>query len=477
MAAPKIRADHDGLQSVSAKFAQQADATRRLLGRTKSDKATLEGGDWMGVGAAAFYREMNDTVLPTLERLARALESASQVTKQISSVMKEVEAEAAGLLDGSKAGGAGGGAADGNGNGAGGAAGGAIGDAIGGGGGAGDGSAIGDAIGGGAGGDGSAIGDAIGGAGGDDGSAIGDAIGGAGGDGEAGIGDFMQDQINNGGAGGLGSEFDGGADSPMGQAVQSLDGATGDELLDQFNQAGRDLLASVQGEGQDGVDPNALGGGGGGSGGGGGGGAGEALAALGAEDPSAFDGLLDQSLGGGGGGGSPNFGGGSGGGGSSGGGAEGGQAVPRALSNSNLSGNQKLLALAIQILKKDPNAFNGELKKFVETALANGEMGPATAALRGSLRTLQGAVQTAGGNVSDDIMAQVSQLEQSFGSILSSDVSGGGAPPAAVPSAPAEPVFTTMPVPSPSPTSDAIMGLVNQFTQTVENIVPSMAGL
>ena len=100
MAAPKIRADHDGLQSVSQKFAQQAEATRRILGQTKADKSTLESGDWQGKGAAAFYREMNDMVLPTLERLARALESASQVTKQISGVMKQVEEEASGLLDG-----------------------------------------------------------------------------------------------------------------------------------------------------------------------------------------------------------------------------------------------------------------------------------------------------------------------------------------------------------------------------------------
>lgn len=108
MAAPKIRADHDGLQSVSQKFAQQAEATRRTLGQTKGDKATLEGGDWKGKGATAFYNEMNDTVIPTLERLARALESAARVTKQISGIMKEVETEASGLLDGSKVGGAGG---------------------------------------------------------------------------------------------------------------------------------------------------------------------------------------------------------------------------------------------------------------------------------------------------------------------------------------------------------------------------------
>lgn len=285
----------------------------------------------------------------------------------------------------------------------------------------------------------------------------GDADGGAGGD-----------------FGGEAGEFAGGADSEFGQAVNSLGEASGDQLLDQFNQAGRDLLANFKGEGQDGNVDNPLGSGGGG-GGSGGGGAGEALAALGASDPSAFDGLLDQSFsGGGGGGGGQNFGGGGSGGGSSGGGAPGGQAVPSLLNNPNLSGNQKLLAMAIQILKKDPNAFNGALKAFVEKALAGGEMDSATAALRGSLRTLQGAVQTAGGSVSDDVMQQVNQLQASFSSILSSDGGGGAPAPSApaTPSAPSAPVVT-----APAPTPDAVMSLVQQFTNTVSNIVPSMAGL
>jgi hypothetical protein len=60
----------------------------------------LQGGDWEGKGAAAFYREMNAEVVPTLARLARALEASRQVVVQINQIMKAAEDEAARYLRG-----------------------------------------------------------------------------------------------------------------------------------------------------------------------------------------------------------------------------------------------------------------------------------------------------------------------------------------------------------------------------------------
>src|SRR6185503_8318252 len=58
----------------------------------------LEEGDWLGTGADKFYQEMNSQVLPTVARLAQALEQASATTKQISRIMKQAEGEAASLF-------------------------------------------------------------------------------------------------------------------------------------------------------------------------------------------------------------------------------------------------------------------------------------------------------------------------------------------------------------------------------------------
>src|SRR5207248_2661336 len=55
-------------------------------------------------GATAFYQEMGGQVMPTMKRLAGALESAQQSTLQISQIMAQAEAEAARVLRGTGSG-------------------------------------------------------------------------------------------------------------------------------------------------------------------------------------------------------------------------------------------------------------------------------------------------------------------------------------------------------------------------------------
>ena len=133
MPAPKIRADYDALKQVAQSFSQQADNTSKLIQSLKGQMDTLQGGDWIGQGANAFYAEMNDSVLPTFQRLNQALQSGATITQQISPQMKTAEDEAARVLRGdgsgtggaaSSAGGAAGGAGGGSGSGAGGTSGG-----------------------------------------------------------------------------------------------------------------------------------------------------------------------------------------------------------------------------------------------------------------------------------------------------------------------------------------------------------------
>jgi WXG100 family type VII secretion target len=98
MAVPIVRTDYDQLTTVAARFDQQADLTRSLLQQLRQQQEALQAGDWLGTGAQAFYAEMNGQVVPTLNRLAKALETANQTTRQISLVMKAAEDEAARIL-------------------------------------------------------------------------------------------------------------------------------------------------------------------------------------------------------------------------------------------------------------------------------------------------------------------------------------------------------------------------------------------
>lgn|SRR5574341_143292 len=98
MPASKVRADYEALASISQVFGQQADCVRGTFKQLKEGVEALQGGDWVGKGADKFYQEMNSAMLPAVQRLAQALERASETTKQISEVMKQAEEDAARLF-------------------------------------------------------------------------------------------------------------------------------------------------------------------------------------------------------------------------------------------------------------------------------------------------------------------------------------------------------------------------------------------
>ena len=98
MASALVRSDHDQLKQVSQSFSQQADAINNMNQNIKSCMDTLQGGDWIGKGATAYFQEMNGQVIPSLTRLHRALTQAARITQQVSQLMKQAEGEAAGVL-------------------------------------------------------------------------------------------------------------------------------------------------------------------------------------------------------------------------------------------------------------------------------------------------------------------------------------------------------------------------------------------
>lgn len=94
-----VRADYDALRSLAQSFGKNASEARQAYQRLRSQMDTLQGGDWMGTGASAFYAEMNGSVLPTMGRLVKALDEAQRITLQISQIMKAAEDEAASYLN------------------------------------------------------------------------------------------------------------------------------------------------------------------------------------------------------------------------------------------------------------------------------------------------------------------------------------------------------------------------------------------
>ena len=107
MSAPRVRTDYEQLNQVAQNFAAASDAATTTLQSLQQNLQVLEGGDWIGQGARAFYQEMSQAVLPTMKRLVNALQSAQQTTQAISREMKQAEDAAAAVLRGSGSGQAG----------------------------------------------------------------------------------------------------------------------------------------------------------------------------------------------------------------------------------------------------------------------------------------------------------------------------------------------------------------------------------
>lgn len=100
MPATKIRADYDQLKTIDSQFRGLAEDTRKTMQALQQPIETLQGGDWVGPGATAFYQEMSGQVMPSLQRLAAAFDEAQRATTQINRIVAQAEEEAARILRG-----------------------------------------------------------------------------------------------------------------------------------------------------------------------------------------------------------------------------------------------------------------------------------------------------------------------------------------------------------------------------------------
>lgn len=98
-----IQVQYDTLKEVARRFGQQAEATAQMQGRVQQSLRTLQSGGWEGRGSAAFFAEMQDTVLPATQRLSQALQQADAVTRAIAQLMRQAEEEASAPFKGGAA--------------------------------------------------------------------------------------------------------------------------------------------------------------------------------------------------------------------------------------------------------------------------------------------------------------------------------------------------------------------------------------
>jgi WXG100 family type VII secretion target len=98
MAADRIEAQYDTLLQMSSTFSARADTLTQVVSDIRAKAEALVPQGWEGEGATAFREEFFDRVLPRLNRLIEALQSAGASTRTIHDTMKAADEQASGCF-------------------------------------------------------------------------------------------------------------------------------------------------------------------------------------------------------------------------------------------------------------------------------------------------------------------------------------------------------------------------------------------
>ncbi len=86
-----FRLDYEVIKAVQGSFRGQGTAVQQTTQKLSSVIEQLRGGDWVGEGATAFFKEMDGEVIPAMKRLQNALNEGDKVSKDIERLQHEAE--------------------------------------------------------------------------------------------------------------------------------------------------------------------------------------------------------------------------------------------------------------------------------------------------------------------------------------------------------------------------------------------------
>jgi len=86
-----IRVDYDMLKKIADVFRQKETDAQQVIQKLTGPLETLKGGDWIGLGADAFYAEMDNEILPAMKKLQNAMSEGDRVSKEIERLQHETE--------------------------------------------------------------------------------------------------------------------------------------------------------------------------------------------------------------------------------------------------------------------------------------------------------------------------------------------------------------------------------------------------
>lgn len=96
--ANEVKIEYDQMQNITSIFEDHSQRAQSLLQKINAQVETLRGGAWIGVNADKFYREMDNDMMVSLQRLIKAFDESAQTTARIEQVLRAAEDEASAIF-------------------------------------------------------------------------------------------------------------------------------------------------------------------------------------------------------------------------------------------------------------------------------------------------------------------------------------------------------------------------------------------
>ena len=93
-----VRIDYEQMSSIRGILQDQSDSVKQVLALIMDQYEVLRGGAWISESADAFYRVMDDQLLPTLERLITALNITNDACDHVARIFDAAEEEGRGFF-------------------------------------------------------------------------------------------------------------------------------------------------------------------------------------------------------------------------------------------------------------------------------------------------------------------------------------------------------------------------------------------
>lgn len=96
--ADRTELNGEQLAQMAKKFQSEAGELQQLLGQTRNKIGTLRSSGWVGRGSDQFYNEMESLVLPAVQRLVEALNTASNQVNAIMKIYDDAQTQSQGFF-------------------------------------------------------------------------------------------------------------------------------------------------------------------------------------------------------------------------------------------------------------------------------------------------------------------------------------------------------------------------------------------